>query len=44
MVRSYNLREWPSRPTNYPDTKIDPNAFDWKTYKADAHEVSYKGR
>jgi hypothetical protein len=32
------------RPTDYPDTKIDPEAYDWKTYQADAHELSYKGR
>lgn len=32
------------RPTNYPDTRIDPKAYDWKTYEADAHELSYKGR
>jgi hypothetical protein len=30
------------RPTDYPDTKIDPKAYNWKTYQADAHELSLR--
>lgn len=32
------------RITNYPDTKIDVSSYEFKTYDADATELSYKGR
>jgi hypothetical protein len=32
------------RATNFPDTRIDPSAYSFKTYPADAREISYKGR
>lgn len=32
------------RITNYPDTKIDPNKYQFKTYSPSASEISYKGR
>ena len=33
-----------ARETNYPDTKIDISAYDFKTYPNNATEISYKGR
>ncbi|ORY67622.1 Lipase, GDSL-like protein [Pseudomassariella vexata] len=30
--------------TDYPDTKVDPSAYAFETYEADAFEISYKGR
>ncbi|KAL2131612.1 hypothetical protein VTI74DRAFT_4796 [Chaetomium olivicolor] len=32
------------RVTNFPDTRIDPSAYSFTTYSADAAEISYKGR
>lgn len=32
------------RITNFPDTKIDPSAYTFETYDANATELSYKGR
>ncbi|KAI2619578.1 SGNH hydrolase-type esterase domain-containing protein [Hypoxylon sp. NC1633] len=32
------------RPTNYPDTKVDISSYDFRTYEANATELSYKGR
>ncbi|KAI8961821.1 SGNH hydrolase-type esterase domain-containing protein [Daldinia sp. FL1419] len=32
------------RITDYPDTKIDVSSYDFKTYDANATELSYKGR
>jgi hypothetical protein len=32
------------RVTNFPDTRIDPSAYSFRTYPADASEISYKGR
>lgn len=32
------------RPTNFPDTRIDPSAYSFTTYPANASEISYKGR
>jgi hypothetical protein len=32
------------RVTKFPDTRIDPSAYSFKTYSADAAEISYKGR
>jgi hypothetical protein len=32
------------RETNFPDTRIDPAAHSFRTYPADAAEISYKGR
>ncbi|KAI1391960.1 SGNH hydrolase-type esterase domain-containing protein [Hypoxylon trugodes] len=32
------------RITNYPDTKINISSYDFRTYDADATELSYKGR
>lgn len=32
------------RATNFPNTKVDATAYDFKTYEADAAEISYKGR
>lgn len=32
------------RETNFPDTRIDPSRQSFKTYPADAKEISYKGR
>lgn len=38
------LQNGQARLTNFPDTRIDPSAFSFKTYPADATEISYKGR
>ncbi|KAK3694801.1 SGNH hydrolase-type esterase domain-containing protein [Podospora appendiculata] len=38
------LQNGQPRPSNYPDTRIDPNASSFRTYPADAPEISYKGR
>ena len=32
------------RETNFPDTRIDRSAHSFKTYPANAPEISYKGR
>lgn len=32
------------RPTNLPDTRIDPSSYSFRSYPADASEISYKGR
>jgi hypothetical protein len=32
------------RATNFPDTRIDPSAYSFRTYPANASEISYKGR
>jgi len=32
------------RETNFPNTRIDPSAYSFKTYPANATEISYKGR
>lgn len=32
------------RESNYPDTSIDPTTQSFKTYPANATEISYKGR
>jgi hypothetical protein len=32
------------RPTDYPDTRIDPAEYAFNTYPPNATEVSYKGR
>ena len=32
------------RITNYPDTKIDPKKYDFKSYSPGSSEISYKGR
>lgn len=32
------------RETSFPDTRIDPADYSFKTYPANATEISYKGR
>lgn len=32
------------RPTNFPNTRIDPSAYSFRTYPPNASEISYKGR
>lgn len=32
------------RDTNFLDTRIDPSAYSFKSYPANATEISYKGR
>lgn len=32
------------RETHFPDTKVDLTAYDFRTYDANAAELSYKGR
>lgn len=38
------LQNGQSRVTHFPDTRIDPSAYSFTTYPADAKEISYKGR
>ncbi|KAK3336650.1 Lipase, GDSL-like protein [Cercophora scortea] len=38
------LQNGQPKPSNYPDTRIDSNVSSFKTYPADAPEISYKGR
>lgn len=38
------LQNGQARTTQYPDTRIDPSAYSFETYRADASEISYKGR
>ncbi len=32
------------KPTNYPNTKIDPSHLNLTTYRADVREITYHGR
>ncbi|KAH8662073.1 acetylxylan esterase [Xylariales sp. PMI_506] len=44
VVNGTILQNGQVRITNYPDTQIDPSAYQFNTYDADASEISYKGR
>lgn len=44
LVKGTILMNGQVKITNYPDTKVDATTHDFKTYEADAAELSYKGR
>ncbi|KAI0020678.1 SGNH hydrolase-type esterase domain-containing protein [Xylariomycetidae sp. FL0641] len=43
-VRATILQNGQVRITDYPETKVDVSLYDFRTYDADAVELSYKGR
>jgi len=44
LVTSTILQNGQVRNTNFPNTRIDPSAYSFTTYKANATEIAYKGR
>jgi hypothetical protein len=44
VIRGTILQNGQVRETNFPNTKIDATKYDFKTYDANAPELSYKGR
>ncbi|KAH9888604.1 SGNH hydrolase-type esterase domain-containing protein [Xylariomycetidae sp. FL2044] len=44
LARGTILQNDQVRPVDFPDTSIDPSAYNFDTYAADTAELSYKGR